>query len=148
MERTNLACLVENDIREDVNYLKEKIYKKVRKLLESVEKSQDPSRALSNIILLLEPQVDIVHRDLVWSNMVALPGVKIRFIAEFMGRPVDNGVAILEIFGEELSRDPNKQIVFDKKVSLLLYRLIKIEDNKDYSGSLYEKLLETEKEEK
>ena len=135
------------DIREDVNYLKEKIYRKVRKLLESIEKSQDPARTLSNVIFLLEPTVEVESRDLVWSKMAALPGVKIRIVAEFMGRPFDNAVAIIEIFGKEGSLDPNKQIVFGKEVSILFFRLIQIEDNNDYDGSLYYKLTKkTEKE--
>ena len=129
------------DIHEDVNYLREKIYKKVRKLLESIKTSQNPARTLANIVLFLEPKIDIVYRDLVWSNMVALPCVKIRFIAEFMGRPVDNAVAIIEVFGKGGSLDSDKQVVFGKEVSILIFRLLKIEDNKDYDGSLYAKLI-------
>jgi len=128
------------DIAEDVNYLRKKIYKKVKRLLESIEKNQDPARTLANIVFLLSPKIDIVQRDLVWSNMAALPGVKLRFIAEFMGKPVDNAVAIVEIFDKEGSLDPNKHIIFGKEVSILFFRLIKIEDTKEYGGSLYDKL--------
>lgn len=143
---TNLNYL--EDVRDDVHYLQGKIYKKVRNLLEAIERHPEPVRYLANIIFLLAPKVEVVYRDLEWSKMEVLPGVKIRFVTEFMGKPVDNTVAIIEVFGKDGSLDPSKQVVFGKEVSRLIYRLLTIEDNRDYSGSLYEKLLETEKEEK